>query len=423
MTKVLTVLGTRPEAIKLAPVLHELERDSQTFESIVVATGQHREMLDPMLELFEIEPRYDLDIMRAGQSLNDITTAVLTGLESILEAECPEWVLVQGDTTTAMAASLAAFYGGARLGHVEAGLRTFDKYAPYPEEINRRIAGVLADAHFAPTAWARSNLLREGVPAEHVHLTGNTVIDAMEHVRHLGFDATGTQLDGLPRDKRLVLVTAHRSENLGLRMEGIATGLSELARSHPDVHFIYPMHLNPRARQSALRHLGALENVQLLEPLGYREMVWLLQNVHLVLTDSGGLQEEAAGVGTPVLVMRETTERPEGIDAGIARLVHPSHHGLIEAVGAVLDDPGEYELMLHAECPYGDGRAAERIVAALNGRPASLSVDHIYERPVPAHRLDVLLREATEGLPPRYANQVLARAKETSERLVAGGRG
>jgi UDP-N-acetylglucosamine 2-epimerase (non-hydrolysing) len=417
--RVLTVIGTRPEAIKLAPVVRELEHDTETFSSVVVTTGQHREMLDPMLKLFEINPDYDLRLMRHGHSLGEITRGVIAGLEPILGDERFDWVLVQGDTTTSMAASLAAFYDKTPVGHVEAGLRTFDKYAPYPEEINRRISGVLADVHFAPTAWARSNLLREAVPAKHVHLTGNTVIDALEHVRGLGFDPAGSALEHLPDDKRLVLITAHRNENLGPRMEGIATGLRELALSHDDVHFVYPMHLNPRARQWALVHLAGIENVSLLEPLKYRETVWLLERAHLVVTDSGGLQEEAAGVGTPVLVLRETTERPEGIEAGIALLVEPDHRAILEVVGRVLDDDDEHERMRSSACPYGDGRAAVRITDVLAGRPERLrAVDHIYEQPRPAHPLDVLLREGTAASR-RRADEVLTRARTTSSRLMS----
>jgi UDP-N-acetylglucosamine 2-epimerase (non-hydrolysing) len=416
MIRVLTILGTRPEAIKLAPVLHELRRDSETFESTVVVTGQHREMLDPMLDLFGINPDFDLALMTRQQSLGDITLAVLSGLQPILAEYKPNWVLVQGDTTSVMTACIAAFYGKTRIAHIEAGLRTFDKYSPFPEEINRRIAGILADMHFAPTPWARANLLREGVPAPHICLTGNTVIDAMNHVRGLDFDIRRTSLSGLPPDKRLVLVTAHRTENLGARMEEIATGLRELALTRDDVHFLYPMHMNPRARMSALRHLSDLENVSLIDPLGYPEMVWVLHNAHLVITDSGGLQEEAAGAGTPVLVLRDTTERPEGIEAGIAKLVDPSHRSLVEAAGRLLSDEREYGRMRAIPCPYGDGRAALRITDALADRPASLrAVDHIYERPLPEHPLDVLLREATAGLPRRYADQVLTRARKARD--------
>ncbi len=418
MTKVLTIMGTRPEAIKLAPVLHELERDRETFESVVIATGQHREMLDPMLDLFGIKPDFDLGVMTREQSLSDITLATLSGLEPILAEHRPDWVLVQGDTTSVMTACIASFYNKVRIGHVEAGLRTFDKYSPFPEEINRRIASVLADLHFAPTPWARANLLREGVPSPHVHLTGNTVIDAMHHVRRIPFDARGTQLDGIPLDKRLVLITAHRNENLGTRMHDIATGVRELASRRPDVHFLYPMHLNPDARGFALEHLSALENVSLREPLGYREMVWVLHHAHFVITDSGGLQEEAACAGTPVLVLRDTTERPEGIESGAARLVEPGHRTLVEAAGGLLADERDYQTMRDSSCDYGDGQAATRIVNILAGRPVSLSTaDHIYERPLPEHPLDALLREATAGLPRRYQDQVLARARSKARDL------
>ncbi len=425
MIKVLTILGTRPEAIKLAPVLHELERQSEAFESRLVVTGQHREMLRPMLELFDMAPDYDLAIMHPRQTLTDITLSSLAGLEPILEDEGPDWVLVQGDTTTVMAASIASFYQRIPVAHVEAGLRTFDKYAPYPEEINRRVASVLADRHFAPTPWARANLIREGVPAAHVHLTGNTVIDAMDYVKSLGLDISKTQLSGLPLDQRIVVVTAHRYENFGLRMRSIVQGIKELSVHHPDVHFVYPLHMNPRARGPALAVLGELPNVSLLAPLGYQEMVWLLHYSHLVITDSGGIQEEAASAGTPVLVLRETTERPEGIEAGIARLVEPDRWAIFDAAQQLLVDEEDYMRMRSVECPYGDGRAAKRIVSSLAGRPDLLSVvdDHIYERPMPEHPLDVLLRDATAGIPRRYADQVMAQARRASSHVATGSRG
>jgi UDP-N-acetylglucosamine 2-epimerase (non-hydrolysing) len=362
--------------------------------------------------------------MRPGHTLADITRGVLSGLEPILDTERPDWVLVQGDTTTSMAASLAAFYAKRRVGHVEAGLRTFDKYAPYPEEINRRISGVLADVHFAPTAWARANLLREAVPPERVHVTGNTVIDALEHVRRLGFEPRGTPLEHVPEDKRLVLITAHRNENLGPRMNHISTGLRELALRHRDVHFVYPMHLNPAARKWPLLHLSGIENVTLTDPLGYQATVWLLERAHLVITDSGGLQEEAAGLGVPVMVLRETTERPEGVQAGIARLVEPTHQTVVDLVGEVLEDPDEYERMNSCPCPYGDGQAALRITDVLAGRPASLhSVDHIYERPVPAHPLDALLGEASGTPRRRYAADPLTQARVGSRPRAVRARG
>jgi len=421
MIKVLTIIGTRPEAIKLAPVVHELERHPADFESKVIATGQHREMLDPMLDLFGIRPDYDLNVMRPRQTLTGVTNAVLGGLDPIFAEEQPDWVLVQGDTTTVMAASMAAFFHKTSVGHVEAGLRTFDKYSPFPEEINRRMAGVLADLHFAPTPWAFANLLREGVVADNVHMTGNTVIDALHHVGEMDFDVADTPLADIPDDKRLVLVTAHRNENFGEGMEQIASGLRELAMRHQDdIHVVYPVHLNPRAREPAFAHLGGLPNVSLLDPLEYQPLVWLLHRAHLVLTDSGGLQEEAAGVGTPVLVLRDTTERPEGVEAGIAKLIGPDRNAIVHEADRLLVDAGEYERMADTDCPYGDGRAAEYIVDALAGRRAARRAeDHIYERPQPEHPLDALLRHATAGIPSHYAETVMAQARRVRDRAAA----
>ena len=419
MIRVLSVIGTRPEAIKLAPVLHQLECDSGTFESCIVTTGQHREMLEPMLKLFRIKPDYDLAVMVPGQSLTNITLSVMGRLEPIIVREKPDWVLVQGDTTSVMAASIVCFYNTVRVGHVEAGLRTFDRYSPFPEEINRRITGVLANFHFAPTAWARGNLLREGVPADHVRLTGNTVVDALRYVRDIDLDLDATPLRHVPLDKRIIVVTAHRNENLGLRMAGIATALRELALNHDDIHIVYPLHMNPKARIHATRRLGDLPNVSLLAPLGYQEMVWLVHHAYLVVTDSGGLQEEAAAACTPVLVLRDTTERPEGIQSGIAELVRPNHSAIVRAVGRILDDTLERARMADAPCPYGDGRSAVRIVDALAGRPAVLDpFDPIYEHPRPEHPLDALIREATACIPRPYADRVLAHVRSASDRLV-----
>jgi UDP-N-acetylglucosamine 2-epimerase (non-hydrolysing) len=420
MIKVLSIVGTRPEAIKLAPVIHELERHPATFESKVIATGQHREMLDPMLDLFGIRPDYDLNVMRPSQTLTSVTKAVLAGLEPIFAEEQPDWVLVQGDTTTVMAASMAAFFQKIAVGHVEAGLRTFDKYSPYPEEINRRMAGVLADLHFAPTPWAFANLLREGVPGENIHMTGNTVIDSLHMVGDMDFDFADTPLATIPQDKRLVLVTAHRNENFGDGMEQIASGLRELALRHDDIHLVYPVHLNPRARQPAFRHLGGLDNVSLLDPLEYQPLVWMLHRAHLVITDSGGLQEEAAGVGTPVLVLRETTERPEGVEAGIAKLIGADKDAIVNEGTRLLRDEVEYERMSSVDCPYGDGRAAEYIVDALAGRRAARrAADSIYELPQPEHPLDAMLRHATAGIPSHYAEAVIAQARRARDRVAA----
>ncbi len=416
MIKVLSVIGTRPEAIKMAPIVHELERRADTFESRVCVTHQHREMLDPMLDLFGLEAHHDLEIMRPGQSASDVTQAVLAGMDEVLERERPDWVLIQGDTTTAMAASMAAFYRKTSVGHVEAGLRTFDKYSPYPEEINRRVAGVLADAHFAPTRWAATNLRREGVPMDRVYITGNTVIDSLQHVGRIPFDPAGTPLDGLPYGrKRIVLVTAHRHENFGEGMASICGALRELTERHPELHLAFPVHMNPRAAQPVYDTLAGLESVSLLPPLEYQQLVWLLGQVHFVITDSGGLQEEAAGIGKPVLVLRESTERPEGVDAGIARLVGSNRDELLVCAGRLLEDPMEYHAMASADCPYGDGAAAAKVVQGLLGtRSAADDEEHIYEQPIPEHPLDGLLHHDTEELPRHRSDQVTSRFRRRS---------
>lgn len=366
MIKVLSVFGTRPEAIKMAPVVRELARHPDVFESKVCVTAQHREMLDSVLKLFEITPDYDLDIMRPEQSLTDVTTAVLRGMEPVLAAEKPDWVLVQGDTNTAMAASLAAYYQQIKVGHVEAGLRTHDKYQPFPEEINRRVVGVIADLHFAPTEWAANNLRREGVPEERIVVTGNTVIDAIQHVAALPFDPVGTPLAGLPiEEKRIILVTAHRRENFGRGMEEICCGLRQVAEQFEDVHLAFPVHPNPHVQEPVHRWLDGMANVTLLPPLDYQPMVWLLKQCHFVITDSGGLQEEAPGLGKPVLVLRETTERPEGVEAGTVKLVGPDRQSIVEWAGQLLGNELAYRRMARATNPYGDGAADERIVRAL----------------------------------------------------------
>lgn len=364
--KILSVFGTRPEAIKMMPVVRELIRRPEHFTSRICVTAQHRQMLDQVLDLFHIVPHYDLDIMRPGQSLNGVTAAVLQGLHPILEAERPDWVLMQGDTTTAMATSLAAFQAGLRIGHVEAGLRTYDKYRPFPEEMNRRITSTLADLHFAPTKWAADNLRREGVSAEHIAVTGNTVIDALQRVAAMPFDPTGTPLAGLPfRSKRLITVTAHRRENFGRGMEDICAGLRTVAERHGDVHIVWPVHPNPHVREPAYRYLGDVPNVTLLPPLDYHPLVWLLTQSYFVITDSGGLQEEAPGLGKPVLVLRETTERPEGVAAGTVRLVGTDREQLVIWTTRLLDDEHTYSDMARAVNPYGTGDAAVHIADAL----------------------------------------------------------
>lgn len=377
--RVLTVFGTRPEAIKMAPVVRALARRSHEFESIVVSTGQHREMLDSVLRLFQIEPDCDLGVMRPNQTLAGITASVLEKLDPILADVRPDWVLVQGDTTTAMAGSMAAFYRRIPVGHIEAGLRTADRAQPFPEEINRRITGVVADLHFAPTAWAADNLLREGVPGESVLVTGNTVIDAIQDVSQRRFDPTGTDLAAVAAtSKRVIVVTAHRRESFGDGMLQICAALAELA-NRDDVHIVYPVHLNPQVQEPVRRLLGEHPNITLLPPQDYRPMVWLLQRSSLVITDSGGLQEEAPGLGKPVLVLRERTERPEGVEAGTVKLVGTDRRTIIDAASTLLDDRLAYGRMANAVNPYGDGRAAERILGALLGQRLPAPVAQFHE--------------------------------------------
>jgi UDP-N-acetylglucosamine 2-epimerase (non-hydrolysing) len=374
--RVLSIFGTRPEAVKMAPVVARLV-DTANIEARVCVTAQHRQMLDQVLNLFQIEPDIDLDLMRPNQTLAELTAAVFTHLDPILEKMEPDWVLVQGDTTTVMAASLAAYYRRIRIGHVEAGLRTHDKWQPFPEEINRRVAGVVADLHFAPTAWARQNLLQEGVPAEQVVVTGNPVIDALQTVVRLpapsevlslldrlgiAQDATGEETGA----RRLVVVTAHRRENFGRPIEQVCRALVELAKTYQgQVQFVYPVHLNPNIQEPVYRLLGEAPNITLLPPLDYLPLVHLIKRAVLVLTDSGGIQEEAPGLGVPVLVLREVTERPEGVEAGTVRLVGTDADRIVLETRRLLDDPQARAEMARAVNPYGDGHAAERIVKAI----------------------------------------------------------
>lgn len=350
----------------MAPVIKELERHPDRVVSRVCVTAQHRQMLDQVLDLFAMAPDYDLDVMLPDQSPTQAAAAVLTRLEPVLQGERPDWVLVQGDTTTVAAASLAAFYAHTRVGHVEAGLRTHDKYQPFPEEINRRIAGVTADLHFAPTAWARDNLLREGVPETAIRVTGNPVIDALRMVVNLAYNPSGGPLNDVPWTRRLVLVTAHRRENFGQPQEQICLALRDLAQAYAgDIHLVYPVHPNPNVQEPARRLLEAVPGITLTDPLDYVPLVHLLKHAYLVLTDSGGLQEEAPGLGKPVLVLREVTERPEGVQAGSARLVGTDRARIVAETSCLLDQPAEYARMARAVNPYGDGHAAERIVASL----------------------------------------------------------
>ncbi|QGP91768.1 UDP-N-acetylglucosamine 2-epimerase [Neomoorella glycerini] len=364
--KVLTVFGTRPEAIKMAPVVKELNRYPEEFSCQVAVTAQHREMLDQVLHLFQIQPDYDLDIMQPRQTLEEVTTRALNGLAGVLKTSRPDLVLVHGDTTTTFVAALAAFYQQIAVGHVEAGLRTGDRYAPFPEEMNRRLAGVLADVHFAPTATARDNLLREGVPAEHIYVTGNTVIDALKATVRPGYCFSDPRLQELDLQRwRVILVTAHRRENWGEPMKEIFTALRDLVKRYGDIVVVFPVHYNPRVRELAGEILGNRERIYLIDPLDYEPFVNLMARSYLVLTDSGGLQEEAPALGKPVLVLREVTERPEAVAAGTVRLVGTGYQEVLAAAGELLEDREIYLRMAHAVNPYGDGQASRRIRGAL----------------------------------------------------------
>jgi UDP-N-acetylglucosamine 2-epimerase (non-hydrolysing) len=372
MLTVLSVFGTRPEAIKMAPVIRELQKHPDQVRAVVCVTAQHRQMLDQVLRLFEIEPDYDLNIMQDDQSLSYVTAKVLTELEGVIQKERPDWVLVQGDTTTTMAVSLAAFYQRVKVAHVEAGLRTGDKHRPYPEEMNRVIADHLADLHFAPTEQARQNLVREGLPEERILVTGNTVIDALLDVTSRPYDWSNSPLAGLPLEgKRIILVTAHRRESFGEPFEGICRALAEIARRYPDVQIVYPVHLNPHVREPVHRWLGGLPNISLISPLDYLPFVHLMKRAYLILTDSGGIQEEAPSLGVPVLVMREVTERPEALEAGTVRLAGVEPERILAETIRLLEDDHVYQKMACAVNPYGDGQSSIRIVQALLGFESS----------------------------------------------------
>jgi len=368
MMKILTIFGTRPEAIKLAPVIKELQK-SPLVESRVCVTAQHREMLDQVLQLFGIECDWDLDLMRKDQSLFDITSHALRLLEDVLKEEGPDIVLVQGDTTTAFVASLAAYYLKIKIGHVEAGLRTADKFNPFPEEINRRLVDVLSDLWFAPTQKAKANLLREGFPSGNIFVTGNTVIDALFFTLNREVPIARQQWLsdlGLSRgDSRLILVTGHRRESFGESFKQICYGLQKIAKHNKDLQIVYPVHLNPRVQEPVYQILSGIENIHLIAPLDYERFVWLMNQCYLILTDSGGIQEEASSLGKPILVMREKTERPEAVEAGIARLVGTDCDKIFTETQRLLDNSAIYEKMGKAISTFGDGRAAERIVEIL----------------------------------------------------------
>jgi UDP-N-acetylglucosamine 2-epimerase (non-hydrolysing) len=406
MKKVLLVFGTRPEAIKMCPLVKEFQKHPEEFETVVCVTGQHREMLDQVLQIFDVKPDYDLNIMKQGQDLYDVTARVLVGMRDILDTVKPDVVLVHGDTTTSMAAAMAAFYRQIPVGHVEAGLRTHNLYSPWPEEMNRQVTGRIAEYDFAPTPLSRQNLLDEGVSEDKITVTGNTVIDALhmvvkrikddselsgklsQNLFEAGYDVrrldsftdqesvrNDTRLSFRAERRNLVLITGHRRENFGEGFISMCTAIRDLARKYPGVDFVYPMHLNPNVRKP-IREVFGMEisrparndkerNLFFIEPLDYLDFVYLMSRSYIVLTDSGGIQEEAPGLGKPVLVMRDTTERPEALDAGTVRLVGTDYDKIMTEVSSLLDDREHYEAMSHAVNPYGDGKACPRIVEKL----------------------------------------------------------
>ncbi len=368
MIKVLTIFGTRPEAIKLAPVIKAIQENTDKFSSVCCVTAQHREMLDQVLNFFDIKPTHDLGIMKTGQSLTDVTIEVLKKVGDIISLERPDFVLVQGDTTTTFAASLAAFYQKVKIGHIEAGLRTFDKYQPFPEEINRRLTAGLADYHFAPTQRASENLIKEGVDPSRILITGNTGIDALFLTLRLIKKSAkkSRRLAGLLselKSKRLILVTAHRRENFGLIFEEMCKAFQEIVRHNTDVLIVYPVHFNPNIRVPAEKLLRGHERIKLLEPVEYPVFVELLEKAYLILTDSGGIQEEAPSLGKPVLVLRNVTERPEAVEAGTARLVGTKAETIASEVQKLLEDPVEYQRRSQIKNPFGDGKASERVIS------------------------------------------------------------
>lgn len=364
------VFGTRPEAIKLAPLILAAQQRPREFDVRVCVTAQHREMLDQVLELFRIKPDIDLNLMRPNQDLADLTANIITNMKPVLAAEKPDWILVQGDTTTVWAAALAAFYQQIKVGHVEAGLRTFDKRQPFPEEINRRLCTQIADLHFAPTPWGRGNLLAERIPERDVVVTGNTVIDALLWVLERIRKDPPTEVRQMQAwvaeyvgQRRMVLITGHRRESFGAGFENICRAILALAQQFPDVHWVYPVHLNPNVQGPVRRLLGEQPNIHLLQPQPYAPFAWLMERSTLILTDSGGIQEEAPSLGKPVLVMRNTTERPEGVEAGLVKLVGNERQPIIDAVAGTLTGDGWRRST--QQNPYGDGRASERILDAL----------------------------------------------------------
>lgn len=375
--KVMTVFGTRPEAIKMAPIVLELQKHPDTIVPVVAVTAQHREMLDQVLNLFHIKPDHDLNIMAADQTLFDITTRAMMGLDKVLTEEKPDIVLVHGDTTTTFAGALAAYYHQTAVGHVEAGLRTHNKYSPFPEEMNRRLTGCIADLNFAPTSTSEANLLAENVPPESIFVTGNTVIDALHHTVRDDFDFQEESLKDVDfQNKRIILVTTHRRENLGEPMRHVYKALKQLTEEFDDVEVVFPVHKNPKVREVVNEELGGLAKVHLIDPLDYEPFANLMHRAYLILTDSGGVQEEAPALGKPVLVLRDTTERPEAVDAGTVKLIGTDRERVYEEAKKLLTDKAEYSRMAESVNPYGDGKAAARIIQAIlyhyglaDGRP------------------------------------------------------
>jgi UDP-N-acetylglucosamine 2-epimerase (non-hydrolysing) len=363
--KIMTIFGTRPEAIKMAPVIKRLKAE-EMVEVIVTVTAQHREMLDQVLNLFDIKSNYDLNIMQSGQTLSDITVRVLKGLEEIIILERPDLVLVHGDTTSTFVGALGAFYHQIKVGHVEAGLRTYNKYSPFPEEMNRHLTGSLADLHLAPTSVAKDNLLSENIPVKQIFVTGNTVIDALLETVNQDYSFKIPEFREIDfANKKIILLTAHRRENLGQPMENIFTAVRELVELHREVEVVFPVHLNPRVRESVNKILAGVKEIRLIEPLDYQPFVNLMARSYLVLTDSGGIQEEAPALGKPVLVLRNTTERPEAVMAGTVKLVGTDRKCIISEAGKLLTDNRQYRKMAEAVNPYGDGQASQRILQRL----------------------------------------------------------
>ena len=361
--KVMTIFGTRPEAIKMAPLVKELEKD-ENIESIVCVTAQHRQMLDQVLKIFKIIPQYDLNIMQEKQTLAHITSRVLQGLIDIINDCKPDIVLVHGDTTTTFAGALAGFYTKTKVGHVEAGLRTYDKYSPFPEEMNRKLTGNLADIHFAPTDNNKENLLKESIK-EDIYVTGNTVIDALKTTVSSTYQFTNETLKSVDFNKKVIVVTAHRRENLGEPLENICNAIKEIVNSHKEVEVVYPVHLNPLVSETANKILGEVKNVHLIQPLDVQELHNLMDRSYMIMTDSGGLQEEAPALGKPVLVLRKETERPEAVKAGTVKIAGTEKENIVKMANELLDNPEEYEKMNKAANPYGDGKASQRIVQAI----------------------------------------------------------